>query len=83
MIPILVALELSLKTWRLAMAVAGAPKKRFKTMAGGDDVALGQAIEECKTKCGLDVAAPVVFCYEAGRDSSFPRGALIVIHISR
>jgi transposase len=54
------------------MAVAGVPKKRFKTIAGGDYVALGQAIEECKTKWGLDVAAPVVFCYEAGRDGFYP-----------
>jgi transposase len=69
---LLVALELSLKTWRLAMAVAGAPKKRFKTIAGGDYVALGQAIEESKTKWGLDVATPVVFCYEAGRDGFYP-----------
>jgi hypothetical protein len=34
---VLVALELSLKTWRLAMA-----------MAGGDHVALGQAVEDRK-----------------------------------
>jgi hypothetical protein len=43
---LLVALELSLKAWRLAMAVEGNPKKRFKTIEGGDYVALGQAVED-------------------------------------
>jgi len=69
---LLVALELSLKTWRLAMAVAGEPKKRFKTIAGGDYVALGQAVEDSQAKWGMGVETPVVFCYEAGRDGFYP-----------
>lgn len=33
---LLVAMEMSLKTWRLAMAVAGQPRKRVKTVEAED-----------------------------------------------
>jgi len=45
---LLVAMEMSLKTWRLAMAVAGQPRKRVKTMEAGNYPELLQAVEEAR-----------------------------------
>ena len=69
---LLVALELSASKWQLAAGVEGQPRKRVKTVAGGDYVALAEAIVEIKERFKLTVDAPVVFCYEAGRDGFYP-----------
>jgi len=69
---LLVALELSLSKWQIAAAVEGQARKRVKTVAGGDYVALAEAVKEFKERFKLDPAAPVVFCYEAGRDGFYP-----------
>lgn len=61
------AMELSLKQWKLAFTVDGR-KKRQVTIDGGDLVALGEAIERAKEKLGLAKEAAVYSCYEAGRD---------------
>ena len=46
------AMELSLKQWKLAFTVDGR-KKRQVTIDGGDLVALGEAIERAKEKLKL------------------------------
>lgn len=69
---LLVALELSLSKWGLAAAVEGRPRKRVKTVAGGDYPALLAAVAEFKERFKLPAEAPVVFCYEAGRDGFYP-----------
>jgi transposase len=69
---LLVAMEMSLKKWGVAMAVEGQPRKRVKTVAGGDYLSLLKAVEEAKHRFGLNADTPVVFCYEAGRDGFFP-----------
>jgi transposase len=69
---LLVALELSLSKWRLAMAVAGAERKRCKVIEGGDYSALAKEIMEAKARFGLAPESDVVLCYEAGRDGFAP-----------
>lgn len=69
---LLVAIEMSLKKWGVALAVEGQPRKRVKMLAGGDYLALLKAVEDSKQRFGLGMDAPVVFCYEAGRDGFFP-----------
>ncbi|MGH8650867.1 MAG: IS110 family transposase [Gammaproteobacteria bacterium] len=69
---LLVAMEMSLNTWRLAMAVEGQPKKRVKTVEAGHYLELVQAVADAKERFTLPEATPVVFCYEAGRDGFYP-----------
>jgi transposase len=69
---LLVAMEMSLKSWRLAMAVEGQPRKRVKTVEAGNYLELLQAVEEAKARFKLGEATPAVFCYEAGRDGFYP-----------
>ncbi|MGH8534743.1 MAG: IS110 family transposase [Gammaproteobacteria bacterium] len=67
-----VAMEMSLKTWRLAMAVEGQPRKRVKTVEAGNYLELTQAVADAKARFKLPGAVLVVFCYEAGRDGFYP-----------
>lgn len=64
---LLVAIELSAKTWRLCMG-GPAGRQRQLTMAPGDVRAWHRVIAEAKAKLGLPEDAPVLCCYEAGRD---------------
>jgi hypothetical protein len=65
---LLVAMEMSLKTWRLVMAPAGATRKRVKTIEAGNYLTLEQAVTAARERFKLPAQTPVVFCYEAGRD---------------
>ena len=69
---LLVALELSLSKWGLSAAVERQPRKRVKTVAGGDYAGLERAVAEFKVRFKLPGDTPVVFCYEAGRDGFHP-----------
>jgi len=69
---LLVALELSLSKWRLSAAVEGVPRKRVKTVVGGDYMGLLEAVGELKERFKLGSEVEVVFCYEAGRDGFYP-----------
>jgi len=69
---LLVAIEMSLKTWRLVMAPAGGTRKRVKTIEAGNYLALEQAVAEARERFKLPVQTPLVFCYEAGRDGFYP-----------
>ena len=68
---LLVAIEMSLSKWGLAAAVEGQPRKRVKTVVGGDYRALLEAVADFKARFKLTPDAPVVFCYEAGRDGFY------------
>ena len=50
---LLAAIEMSLKTWCLAMGVRGLPRRRVKTVGGGDCAALHRAIMEAKERFQL------------------------------
>lgn len=63
---LLLAIELSAKSWRLVMGANG--KRRHVTLEPGDGKGLEEALARAKAKLGLPVDAAVVSCYEAGRD---------------
>ena len=69
---LLVAMEMSLNTWRLVMALEGGTRKRVKTVEAGNYLAVEQAVGEAKARFQLPAETPVVFCYEAGRDGFYP-----------
>lgn len=69
---LLVAIDMGLKSWRLAMMAQGGAKRRYQTVAGGDYLALSEAVLKAKDKLGLAADAPVILCYEAGRDGFYP-----------
>ncbi len=69
---LLVAIDMELKSWRLAMMALGGAKRRYQTVAGGDYLALSEALLKAKRKLGLAEDAPVILCDEAGRDGFYP-----------
>lgn len=60
------ALELSNSTWRLAFTAGN--RRRQVAIEAGDLAALREAVKASKTRFRLVETAPVVSCYEAGRD---------------
>jgi transposase len=61
------ALELSRKTWRLGLS-AGGQKVRTVAVDGGSVPDVLEELKKAKSKFGLRDDAPVLSCYEAGRD---------------
>jgi len=78
-IVLLVAIEMSLKTWRLVMGVRGQPRKRVRTVAGGDYTALRQEVMDAQAYFQLPEDVLVIFCYEAGRDGFYPYRRLLAM----
>ena len=62
-----IAFELAQRHWRLAFG-DGVGRARLVTLEAGDQVAVKEAIAKARIHFGLDEAAAVVSCYEAGRD---------------
>src|SRR5262245_15984779 len=62
------ALELSWSRWKLAFTIGHGQPPRLRTVAARDLPALLREIVRAKTRFGLPDDAPVVCCYEAGRD---------------
>src|SRR5262249_45251450 len=62
------ALELSRNTWKLAFTTGAGQKPRLRSLAAGSLVGLGLEIRKAKERFGLASDAPVISCYEAGRD---------------
>ena len=60
------ALELSNKTWRLALSDGA--KRRQVAVPAADLAKLAEAVAKAKERFGLPAAARVLSCYEAGRD---------------
>lgn len=63
---LLVAMELSARSWRLCMGANG--RHRQVTLEPGDGAAWRKVVAEAKAKLGLPADAPVLCCHEAGRD---------------
>jgi transposase len=61
-----VAMELSKKNWKLAFGEGS--KERVRTISSRNEAGLLREVSQGKEKLGLAAEAPVVFCYEAGRD---------------
>lgn len=66
------ALELGWDTWKLAFTEAPARKPRLRTIAARDTDALAREIDRARDRLGLPADAPVLACYEAGRDGFWP-----------
>lgn len=72
LVRLLLAIEMSLSTWGLSAAMEGQPRKRVKTITAGDYPALVAVVADFKARFKLSPEAPVVCCYEAGRDGFYP-----------
>jgi len=62
------ALELSWTTWKLAFTVGAGQKPRLRSIPARDTDALICEIRAARRRFGLPEEAPVISCYEAGRD---------------
>ena len=62
------ALDLGNSTWKLAFTVGLGQKPRLKTVNARSTLGLVMEIKAAKKRFGLPEDAPVVCCYEAGRD---------------
>jgi transposase len=71
-----VAFELGKKEWKLAMTSGFGVAPWLRTVAGGDVRAVERALRQGRLRFGLPVQAPVVSCYEAGRDGFWIHRAL-------
>lgn len=62
-----ISFELGNKAWKLTCSDGRRHPGRF-TVGAGDQAAVLAYLARTKARCGLDGAAPVYSCYEAGRD---------------
>ena len=69
---LLVAMEMSLKHWRLVMSPEGGTRNRVKTVEAGNYLELRKAVADARERFKLPTQTPLVFCYEAGRDGFYP-----------
>src|SRR5438552_17998385 len=63
-----VAFELSEKTWKLGFTTGHGQKPRERTMTARQREHILDATAQAKRRLGLPETAPVVSCYEAGRE---------------
>jgi len=63
-----VAFELGLSQWKLAFTIGLGQEPRVRSVPGLDREAVLREIDAAKKRFGLPDDAPVVSCYEAGRD---------------
>ena len=70
------AFDLGLTRWTLAFTTAPHQPPRLRTMPARDLGRLAQELSAAKRHLGLSPAAPVVSCYEAGRDGFWLHRAL-------
>jgi transposase len=71
-----VAFELSAKQWKLAMTSGFGIEPGLRNVAAGDLRGVERAIQQARTRFRLAPGAPVVSCYEAGRDGFWIHRAL-------
>ena len=76
-----VAFELSAKHWKLAMTAGFNVSPWLRTVASGNLAGVARAVSQAKARFGLSAAAPVVSCYEAGRDGFWIHRALATVGI--
>jgi transposase len=63
-----VAFELSEKTWKLGFTTGHGQKPRERSIAACNQARVLQEVVQAKKRFGLPETAPVVSCYEAGRE---------------
>jgi len=72
-----VACELGKKEWKLAMTSGFGVAPWLRTVASRDWGGVERALAQGRARFGLPAAAPVVSCYEAGRDGFWIHRALL------
>jgi len=75
------AFELGWNSWGLAFSTGFAQKPRLRTISARDLDALALEITRARQRFGLPDDAPVLSCYEAGRDGFWLHRHLTHIHI--
>jgi transposase len=75
------SLELSASTWKLGFADQLGRRARVRSIVAGDLENLVAEIDSAKRIFGLPVDAPVVSCYEAGRDGFWIHRCLVSMDI--
>ena len=63
-----VAFELSEKTWKLGFTTGHGQKPRERSIAARNQTRVLQEVAQAKRRFGLPETAPVLSCYEAGRE---------------
>ena len=63
-----VAFERSEKTWKRGFTTGHGQKPRERSIAARNQTRVLQEVDQAKRRCGLPETAPVVSCYEAGRE---------------
>jgi transposase len=71
------ALELGAGSWKLAFTVGIGQKPRLKTVTARSTAGLLTEIKAAKKRFGLPEDAPVLSCYEAGRDGFWLHRSLL------
>ncbi len=70
---LLIGLELASKSWRLCSGRLGSPRERQKRLEVNElGYSLRAELKRAKERLGLPEDAPIVLCYEAGRDGFWP-----------
>lgn len=75
------AFELGRAKWKVAFSSGVAQAPRIRTIPARDLLALGKEITYAKRSFGLPFDAPVLSCYEAGRDGFWIHRALLSLDI--
>ena len=71
------ALDLGQRHWTLAFTVGRGQRPRVRTIPAGDLERLTTELGAARRRFGLAAEAPVVSCYEAGRDGFWLHRALL------
>jgi transposase len=69
-----VAFELSEKTWKLGFTTGHGQKPRERTVPARHQERVLEEIAHAKRRLGLPDTAPVISCYEAGREGFWLHG---------
>ena len=77
-----IAFELSRREWKLALTSGFGVAPWVRTIAAGDLEKVAQVIAQGRVRFGLDAGAPVVSCYEAGRDGFWIHRALTALGVA-
>jgi transposase len=73
---LLVAIEMGLKSWRLALAPCGAVRHRQVVVEAGNYLQVHAAVTAARERFDLPAQCAVIFCYEAGREGFHPARVL-------
>lgn len=76
------AFDLGNRTWKLAFTTGAGQSPRIRTIAARDLAELEREIVAARARFGLAPDAPVVSCYEAGRDGFWIHRALTSLGVT-